>query len=370
MSADPSADRRADQGDGSGLMVDDVSVAYGRHRALDRVSVDIDGGRILAVLGPSGSGKSTLLRAVAGLEPLVSGRVVLDGRDLAGVPTHRRGLGLMFQDHGLFSHLDVAGNVAYGLRIAGVDRSGRAARVEELLALVGLRGFDGRRTDRLSGGEAQRVALARALAPEPGLLMLDEPLGSLDRALRDQLTADLRRLLTDLGQTAIHVTHDQAEAFALADRVAVLRAGRLEAVGAPAELWADPGTRFVAGFLGHPNLWSVEVDGEGQVRLGDRPLGRVERDHPLLATGKTTATVVAPTSAIVARPVDGGAAAGPVGTVTEVTFRQGWYDVAVTVDGPGPDVRFTTPDAPTVGDRLRLLVDCGALRPVRDEAGR
>ncbi|MCL4142355.1 UNVERIFIED_CONTAM: hypothetical protein GTU68_019242 [Idotea baltica] len=241
----------------TGLLVEQVSIRYGSALALDRFSLETEKGEIVAVLGPSGSGKSTLLRAVAGLEPLAEGRIVLHGRDLSGIATHRRGLGLMFQDHGLFTHLSVADNIAYGLKTAGTPKPEREARVAELLDLVGLAGFGDRRTGQLSGGEAQRVALARALAPNPGLLMLDEPLGSLDRALREQLTGDLRRLLTELGQTALHVTHDQSEAFAVADRVVVVDDGKPVAIGTPAELWDNPGSRFVAEFLGHPNIWTV-----------------------------------------------------------------------------------------------------------------
>ena len=357
-----------------GLEVEDVSISYGQHRALDRVSVDVAGGQVLAVLGPSGSGKSSLLRAVAGLEPLDSGRILLGGTDLDGVPTHRRGLGLMFQDHGLFSHLDVAGNVAYGLRIAGVDRQARAERVGELLALVGLDGFARRRSDQLSGGEAQRVALARALAPKPGLLMLDEPLGSLDRALRDQLTVDLRRLLTELGQTAVHVTHDQAEAFALADRVAVIRDGRLEAVGAPADLWADPGSAFVARFLGHHNLWSVTVDGDGVIRWGSAVLGLVPSGHPLRADGPGAKTIVVPAAAITtadrARHLDEHQAPVVAATVEEVTFRHGFHEARVSIDArPDSTVWFTDWTTHRPGSSLMLQVDCDAIRPITGPIG-
>lgn len=247
------------------LRLDDISVRYrsaggGVFDALSSVTLDVAEAEVLAVVGPSGCGKSTLLRAVAGIEPLQTGRVVLAGRDLDGVPTHRRDLGLMFQDHALFPHLSVAGNIAFGLRMQGIDRAEQDLRVLELLELVGLQDFGDRRIDQLSGGEAQRVALARALAPSPGLLMLDEPLGSLDRVLREQLTGDLRRLATELGLSAIHVTHDQAEAFALADRIVVLDGGRVQQVGTPAELWNEPASAFIAEFLGHPNLW-VRPDG-------------------------------------------------------------------------------------------------------------
>ncbi|MEZ5375597.1 MAG: ABC transporter ATP-binding protein [Acidimicrobiales bacterium] len=259
------------------LVVADVSVRYGDVLALDGVDLEVGAGEVVAILGPSGSGKSTLLRAIAGLEPIATGRLLADGVDLAGLPTHERGLGLMFQDHALFPHETVAGNIAFGLRMAGVDRDTQRARIRELLAMVGLTGFESRSVSQLSGGEAQRVALARSLAPAPALLMLDEPLGSLDRVLREQLTDDLRLLLGTVGVSALHVTHDQSEAFAVADRVVIMRDGKVVQSGEPEELWHRPATRFVAEFLGHPNVWdfggevvlapltSLAVDPEGDL---------------------------------------------------------------------------------------------------------
>jgi thiamine transport system ATP-binding protein len=212
------------------LSIEGLVVTYGDLRAVDGVDLAIADGEIVAILGASGSGKTTLLRAVAGLEPTTAGRISIGGVDLAGVPTHRRGVGLMFQDHALFPHRDVAGNVAFGLRMRGDDDSTTAARVAEVLGLVGLAGFEHRAVPSLSGGEQQRVALARALAPAPQVLLLDEPLGSLDRALRDRLVIELRDLLTERRITALFVTHDQAEAFAVADRVATMSEGRLQTV--------------------------------------------------------------------------------------------------------------------------------------------
>lgn len=356
---------------GSRLLIDDVTVRYGDHLALDRVSLEVEPGEVVAVVGPSGSGKSTLLRAVAGLEPLAGGRVVVGGRDLSSVPTHQRGIGLMFQDHALFTHLDVAGNVAYGLRIAGMGEVERRARVGELLDLVGLAGMGGRRVDQLSGGEAQRVALARALAPAPGLLMLDEPLGSLDRALREQLVGELRRLLTELDQTALHVTHDQGEAFALADRVAVVDRGRLVAVGRPAELWGDPGSAFVARFLGHPNLWSVTVGNDGEVCSGGVTIGSVPDGHPLRgAAGAGPVDVVIPVSAIerVEGPVPDG-----VGAVAErVVFERGTHRVTARLVGPeagarvgeGPTTVYESTAPVLVGDRVTVRVSLDQARPL------
>ncbi len=228
--------------------------AYEGEDILRGLDLDVPAGQLLCVLGPSGGGKSTLLRAVAGLEEPRAGSVHLDGHDLAGVPAHERGVGLMFQDYALFPHRDVGDNVAFGLRMRGARPEAVRARVRELLELVGLPGAERRPVDQLSGGEQQRVALARALAPQPRLLMLDEPMGSLDRALRERLPEELRAIFADLGLTTIYVTHDQDEALSVADRVVILEAGRLIADGTPEQLWLAPPSAWVARFLGFRNV--------------------------------------------------------------------------------------------------------------------
>lgn len=232
------------------LEIDGVARHYGPVAAVDGVDLTVGRGETLALLGPSGCGKSTLLRLVAGLERPDRGTIRRDGRDLARVPPQRRGVGMVFQDFALFPHLDVRDNVAFGLVERGWSRDRREARVRELLPSLGLAGLEARRTHALSGGQQQRVALARALAPEPAMLLLDEPLSNLDRTLRDDLTHDLAQLLRGLDVQAIHVTHDQAEAFALADRVAVMRAGRVVQEGTPDELLAEPRSEWIARFLG------------------------------------------------------------------------------------------------------------------------
>jgi thiamine transport system ATP-binding protein len=204
------------------LDVTDVVVQFDGRAVLDGVSLQVATGEIVALLGPSGCGKSTLLRVIAGLHVPDAGRVAWNGEDLAGVPPHRRGIGLVFQDLQLFPHKDVGANVAFGLRMQRVEKHERGERVTRLLDLVGLPGYEHRRTSTLSGGEAQRVALARSLAPEPRLLLLDEPLGALDRDLHDRLAVDVRALLQRVGITAIHVTHDEAEARTIGDRLVVL----------------------------------------------------------------------------------------------------------------------------------------------------
>jgi thiamine transport system ATP-binding protein len=226
------------------LRLEQVTVTYDGFTAVQPLDLEVDDGEIVCVLGPSGSGKSSLLRAVAGLEPDATGRVSWDGTDLTPVRPHRRGFGLMFQDHALFPHHDVQGNVAFGLRMQRLPRAQIEVRARDALALVGLTGFEHRRITELSGGEQQRVALARALAAAPRLLMLDEPLGALDRALRERLVSELR---------ALFVTHDHDEAFALADRLVVMHEGRIEQVGSPLDVWQRPANAFVARFLG----WNV-----------------------------------------------------------------------------------------------------------------
>jgi thiamine transport system ATP-binding protein len=298
------------------LDVTDLVVRYGERVAVDGVSISVDRGEVVALLGPSGSGKTSLLRAVAGLEPVAAGAVRWDGTDVTVTPPHRRGFGLVFQDFALFPHLDVAGNVGFATKGRGVA---------DALELVGLAGYERRRIDTLSGGEGQRVALARALAPRPGLLLLDEPLGSLDRPLRERLTGELRRLLHQLDVAAVHVTHDQHEALAIADRVVVLRAGRVAQQGAPAEVWRAPADEWVARFLGFANIVPA---GAGVVRV-------IPPDAVSLSTGD-----------------------GDPGIVDAVTFRGGGFVASVRLeDGTVLEVTVRTDDVPAVGAATKVTVD-------------
>ena len=308
---------------GADLAVEDVSVRFAGADgpALDAVTLDVASGEVVALLGPSGCGKTTLLRVVAGLLESAGGRVVLDGRDLTGVPAHRRGVGLMFQDYALFPHLDVGGNAEFGLRMAGMAPDARRARVAEVLELVGLSGWERRSVGPLSGGERQRVALARALAPAPRLLLLDEPLGALDRTLRDRLVPELGELFRAVGVSVVHVTHDQAEALALADRVVVMDRGRVLQVGTPAEVWARPASAFVARFLGFANVLDTEdgtvlvrpeavrlraTDGDGDAQVaavvfrGEHSVVTVRRDRD----GEQLDALVATSTGVVWRPGD------------------------------------------------------------------
>jgi thiamine transport system ATP-binding protein len=257
------------------LTVEGVSVRFGDTVAVDDVSFELARGEVLAVLGPSGCGKSTLLRAVAGLEELAAGSVLLEGRDLADVPTHRRGFALMFQDGQLFAQQSVAENVGYALRLRRMPAAKVRARVAELLELVGLPAYGDRRPGTLSGGEQQRVALARALAAEPRVLLLDEPLSALDRSLRERLAGDLRDILVRTGTTALLVTHDHDEAFTVADRMGVMFDGRLVQQGPTLQVWREPADERTARFLGFHHV----VTGEPARRLleaGGREVDGVE----------------------------------------------------------------------------------------------
>jgi thiamine transport system ATP-binding protein len=241
------------------LQLQGISKTYdGVAPALADIDLVVAAGEIVCLLGPSGCGKTTLLRIVAGLERADQGQLLLDGANLADVPVYRRNFGLMFQEYALFPHRTVGENIAFGLRMAAAN--GRqasdqiAARVNEMLALVNLQGYGGRSVFALSGGERQRVALARSLAPNPRLLMLDEPLGNLDRTLREELMTELRTILKSVGVTALYVTHDQQEAFAVSDRLVVMNRGRIEQEGTPPEVYQQPANEFVARFLGFQNL--------------------------------------------------------------------------------------------------------------------
>ncbi|WP_435173596.1 ABC transporter ATP-binding protein [Actinacidiphila sp. bgisy145] len=328
---------------GTLLRVDAATVRFGARAALDEVSVDAAAHEIVCVLGPSGSGKSTLLRTVAGLQALDGGRVLLDGADQRGVPAHRRGVGLMFQDHQLFPQRDVGGNVAFGPRMHGMPRQDRERRTAELLDLVGLPGAAARPVATLSGGEQQRVALARALASEPRLLMLDEPLGQLDRSLRERLVVELRRLFGQLGTTVLAVTHDQGEAFALADRVVVMRDGRIVRSGTPLEVWQQPGSEFVARFLGFDNITDAVVSGGVAVTAWGKlavPDGTPDGEHRLL---------VRP-SGVRLGPADG---AGPRCEVVSRTFRGGHVGVLLQpAQGPALEAECALRDAPEIGARV------------------
>jgi ABC-type Fe3+/spermidine/putrescine transport system ATPase subunit len=341
----------------TGLDVQGLRKAFGATVAVADVSFAVSPGEVVALVGPSGCGKSTLLALVAGLDRPDGGRVAWDGVDLAEVPPHRRGFGLMFQDYALFPHLSVLDNVTFGLRMAGAPRADAGERAGALLAQVGLAGFERRDVTTLSGGEQQRVALARSLAPAPRLLMLDEPLGALDRALRERLLAELAAVLRGLGQTAVYVTHDQEEAFAVADRVVLLNAGRVAQAGPPRDLYRQPADAFVARFLGLDNLLAgiARPDGAGGW-LADTDLGPVPLPGP--ADGAVTVLLRPDAARIVPAGESVSADEWPLAaSLVQATFRGRLVQALVRVGDV--DLRFDLPSAaelPAPGSPVALAL--------------
>ena len=326
----------------------DIHKTYEGKPLLSGVSFTVEAGETLCLLGASGSGKSTLLRIIAGLEKPKSGNVLWDGQTLSPVPAYRRNFGLVFQDYALFPHLTVAENVAFGLKMRNLTQEETKLRVTASLEQVNLSGFANRGVTDLSGGEQQRVALARALATRPRLLMFDEPLGALDRALRDRLLEELRGILHESGIPAIYVTHDQEEAFAIADRIALLHDGRIEQIGTPADVFERPASSWVANFLGLGNVLAGKWLGGGKV---ETKLGVLE------VNCKTDATVGEPVALLV-RPEDVNIldhGTGLKSRVSDVLFQKNGY--RVTLEN---GLYFFTPAPPTVGETLtfRMDVEC------------
>ncbi len=311
------------------LKIENVTKSYTPATpVVKNVSLAVQAGEIVCLLGPSGCGKTTLLRMVAGLEQPDQGQILLDGQDLRKVPVHQRNFGLMFQEFALFPHRTVAENVAFGLRMAHQSGNQIRQRVQEVLALVNLEGYDARSIFALSGGERQRVALARSLAPNPRLLMLDEPLGSLDRALREELMVELRLILKAVGVTALYVTHDQQEAFAVADRLVVMRRGEIEQIGTAQTIYHTPANQFVAQFLGFQNLLPVPPKGQGLPAhfVGDSltqdPGHLLIRPDAVRALGCDAASLTTTPSAVVIQ-----------GVTQALVFRGSYYQLLLTSAG-------------------------------------
>jgi putative spermidine/putrescine transport system ATP-binding protein len=323
-------------------------------RALEPATLDIESGETVVLLGPSGCGKTTMLRILAGLEvPDAGGRVLFDDREVTGLPIERRNVGMVFQSYALFPNMSVAENIGYGLKIRGVAKTERTRRVAELVELTNIAGLESRRIDQLSGGQRQRVALARAVAIRPSVLLLDEPLTALDAALRERLRGELNRLLRALGITAIYVTHDQAEAMELGDRIVVMRKGAVAQIGSPREIYFTPQSRFVAEFIGAANIIEAPVDAGSLVLPGGR--------QPIVSDTNLAAAVamIRPETIHV---VD--AAEAPLsGTIESVSFIGDRQRLIVS----GVSARPLTVDAPNtlqsrVGERIGLRIAPEAVR--------
>jgi ABC-type Fe3+/spermidine/putrescine transport system ATPase subunit len=367
------------------LEVSHVSKSYPDLPVLEEASFGVDAGEIVCLLGPSGCGKTTLLRIIAGLEIPDTGQVVFDGRDLTDTPVHQRNFGFMFQDYALFPHKDVFANVAFGPRMQGLPPAQIATRVAEGLALIGLDGYARRRVIELSGGEQQRVALARSLAARPRLLLLDEPLGALDRAMREQLMNDLRAILKRLGLTAVYVTHDQEEAFAIADRVLIMRArpesgqgGWIEQDDRPDQVYRYPATQYVARFLGFHNLiegvvlearadrlQTTAIDNLPASYVIDTPLGRLIAADVLQVypPGEPVTALVRPEAAEV-RPAGTDGPNVVPGILLNASFRGSYYlihtehahDVTLICEAS-----VAAGDLPGIGQPLALRLDPAAV---------
>jgi spermidine/putrescine transport system ATP-binding protein len=323
----------------------EIHKTYENQPLLSGVSFTVEAGETVCLLGASGSGKSTLLRIIAGLEKPESGQVLWDGNDLAPVPAHRRNFGLVFQDYALFPHLSVAENVAFGLKMRDLPTKEIRLRVTDSLKQVNLGGFAERSVTDLSGGEQQRVALARVLATRPRLLMFDEPLGALDRALRDHLLEELREILHQSGIPAIYVTHDQEEAFAIADRIALLHDGRIAQIGAPAAVFDRPASGWVANFLGLGNVLEGKLVGYGRVetRLGVLEVGC----ETGAGAGESVALLVRPDQVKLSDNRN-----GLKGRVADILFQKNGY--RVTLEN---GLYFYTSTPPKAGEEISITVE-------------
>ncbi len=274
------------------LTLTEINKTFGANTVVKSFDLDVKKGEFISFLGPSGCGKTTVLRMIAGFETPSGGKILIDGRDVTALPANKRRIGMVFQAYALFPNMTVAENIAFGLKIAGLDRGAIDRRVAEMLELISLGQLGGRYPYQLSGGQQQRVALARALAPKPDLLLLDEPLSALDAKIRVSLRDDIRRIQQELGITTIFVTHDQEEALSISDRVVVMYQGRADQIGSPGEIYNRPSTRFVAGFVGHLNTFTARVADPGQLDFAGTQLQAAL--PPGLAAGSAVTVALRP----------------------------------------------------------------------------
>ncbi|HMO28865.1 ABC transporter ATP-binding protein [Enterovirga sp.] len=349
------------------IRIANVTRRFGTAVAIDGVSLDLEEGEFFCLLGPSGCGKSTLLRLLAGFETASQGRIELDGEDLTRTPPHQRPINMMFQSYALFPHMTVAGNIAYGLKLAGLPREECAARLADMVRLGRLEGLEGRYPAQLSGGQRQRVALARALARRPRVLLLDEPLGALDRALREETQAELKALQAQVGTTFVMVTHDQDEAMGLADRIGVMQAGRLVQVGTPREIYEEPASRFVAGFVGAANLLEGVLESRlgGFARIVLAGGETVEAAAQAGEPGDAVAVMVRPERlALAARDIEGPNRLD--GIVTGASYLGGQVALRIALR-EGQEVRVSAPagfagEVPAPGEPARIAFAAAAAR--------
>ncbi len=335
------------------LSIRHLTKTYGKTIAVDDVSLEITAGEIVCLLGPSGCGKTTLLRLLAGLETADAGELWVDGAEIGRVPPHKRDFGLMFQDYALFPHKNVGDNVAFGLKMHGRGQAETTQRVQEVLELVQLDGYEERTIEQLSGGERQRIALARALAVNPRLLMLDEPLGALDRALRERLMIDLRQILRRVGVTAVYVTHDQTEAYAISDKIVVMNHGRVAQVDTPEQLYEQPATPFVAQFLGFENVVTGQVLA-GEAGEVDTAVGLIQTSDPLPPAGETVTLLLRPRAAQLS-PIDHNYVK-LTGTLQAVSFRGRYYQVWLTIGEQKLIFDLPQPPPCDLGEQLTLAL--------------
>jgi putative spermidine/putrescine transport system ATP-binding protein len=331
---------------------------FGATRAVQALSLSVGKGELIGLLGPSGCGKTTTLRMIGGLMPATEGRILVAGRDVTALPPHRRDMGIVFQNYALFPHMDVAGNLAFGLEMRKVPAAERDLRVRRALAMVRLESFAARKPRELSGGQQQRVALARALVIEPSILLLDEPLSNLDANLREEMRNEIRDIQQRLGITAVFVTHDQSEALAICDRIAVMRLGVLEQLGTPFEIYERPANEFVAGFVGRVNRAAGVRAGDGSLRLGEVVvLGAENLGAVNLGAGPVTIMIRPHRIRLGDAPAEGAGWNAATGTVTRRTFVGDLLSIEVAV-GPATLLveqhSFAGAPGPAPGDTVRL----------------